>query len=174
LAVYAQLAQRDPENQRIAAAVAELTPATPAAPEPAPPAPEPLPRFAAGETGGRSVGQLFGALLAATRPVVAPTIHPPAFEQPKRGSGEPTRPAQESLSLSSVFGEEPASSGAGAGSVADSGPGEPSFDEFFAPATGSAADLELPRTPESDSGGMAAQVPEDLEQFNAWLRGLKR
>jgi hypothetical protein len=170
LAVYAQLAQREPENQRIGEALARLTPEAPAA---ATPAPEPAPRYAASDTGGRSVARLFGSLLAASRPAVVPTIHPPAFEQPKRGSGEPTRPAQESLSLSSVFGEESAPSGP-ANAAADSSPGEPSFDEFFAPATGPAADLELPRSPESDAAGMAAQVPEDLEQFNAWLRGLKR
>ncbi len=170
LAVYAQLAQREPENDRIAAALAGLTPNAPA---PVAPAPVPAPKFAASDTGGRSVGQLFGRLLAAARPNVAPTVHPPAFEQIKRGSGEPTRPAQETLSLSSVFGEESASS-APADTALDSSAGEPSFDEFFAPATGPAAELELPRTPESDSAGMPAQVPEDLEQFNAWLRGLKR
>jgi tetratricopeptide (TPR) repeat protein len=170
LAVYAQLAQREPENERIAAALARLTPEPSLTREPAP---EPSPRFAASDTGGRSVAQLFGPLLAAVRPTVASTVHPPAFEPPKRGSGEPTRPAQESLSLSSVFGEESTPS-APAGTAADSNAGEPSFDEFFAPATGPAADLELPRTPESDTGGMPSQVPEDLEQFNAWLRGLKR
>ncbi len=165
-AVYAQLAQREPDNQRIAAALASLTPEPRAAEAPAP-------RFAASDTGGRSVGQLFGSLLARARPSVAPTIHPPAFEQPKRVSGEPTRPAQESLSLSSVFGEESAPSRP-AGTAAENNAGEPSFDEFFAPATGPAAEVELPRTPESDAAGAPAQVPEDLEQFNAWLRGLKR
>lgn len=171
LAVYAQLAQREPDNARIAAALASLTPDAPA-PE-AHAALIPAPKFAASDTGGRSVGQLFGSVLSAARPNVAQTIHPPAFEAPKRGSGEPTRPAQESLSLSSVFGEESAPPGP-AGTASDSNAGEPSFDEFFAPATGPAADLELPRTPESDAEGAPAQVPEDLEQFNAWLRGLKR
>jgi hypothetical protein len=52
---------------------------------------------------------------------------------------------------------------------------EPSFDEFFAPATGSSADAELPKLPsEAEAEAISAQVPEDLEQFNAWLRGLKR
>jgi tetratricopeptide (TPR) repeat protein len=169
LAVYVQLAQRDPHNERITEALARL------APEPPPPAPAPptapVERYAAAETGGRSVGQLFQSLLSAPRPVPAPAIHPPAFEQPKRVTGEPTRPAQESLSLSAVFGEEASPAGP-AGAPAENSPGEPSFDEFFAPATGSSADAELPRTP--DAGAEPAQVPEDLEQFNAWLRGLKR
>ena len=107
------------------------------------------------------------------RPQLAPAIHPPAFEPPRRGSGEPTRPAQDSLSLSSVFGED-APAPRPTGAPADSNAGEPSFDEFFAPATGRASELELPRSPESEAEGSPAQVPEDLEQFNAWLRGLKR
>jgi tetratricopeptide (TPR) repeat protein len=165
-AVYTQLALRDPDNERIAAALTRLAPEPSSAP-----APEPVQRFAASETGGRSVAELLQSLLAATRPTPASAIHPPAFESPKRVTGEPTRPAQESLSLSAVFGEE-SSSPAPAGAPREASTGEPSFDEFFAPATGPAADTELPRDP--DSGAMSAQVPEDLEQFNAWLRGLKR
>lgn len=170
LAVYVQLAQREPDNERIAAALARLTPDVP--PPPPAPAPEPPRPFAASDTGGRSVGQLFGALLSAARPTPAPAIHPPAFEPPKRGNGEPTRPAQESLSLSAVFGEGGTPVGP-AGTNTDPPAGEPSFDEFFAPATGS-AEVELPRAPGSETNAMPAPVPEDLEQFNAWLRGLKR
>lgn len=168
LAVYAQLAQRDPDNERIAAALTRLAP-TPVAPPV--PTPEPVAQYAASETGGRSVGQLFQSLLSASRPTPAAAIHPPAFEPPKRVTGQPTRPAQDSLSLSAVFGEETAPSGP-AGAPQEGSPGEPSFDEFFAPATGSSDDTDLPRTP--DTAGQPAQVPEDLEQFNAWLRGLKR
>lgn len=167
-AVYTQLALRDPDNERIAAALTRLAPEPSSAPAPAP---EPIQRFAASETGGRSVAELLQSLLSATRPTPASAIHPPAFESPKRVTGEPTRPAQESLSLSAVFGEE-SSPAAPAGAPREAATGEPSFDEFFAPATGPAADSELPRDP--DSGAMSAQVPEDLEQFNAWLRGLKR
>jgi tetratricopeptide (TPR) repeat protein len=168
LAVYAQLAQRDPDNQRIAAALTRLAP-EPAAPPT--PTPKPVQPFAASETGGRSVGELFRSLLAASRPTPASAIHPPAFELPKRVTGQPTRPSQESLSLSAVFGEEHAPSGP-AGAPQEGAPGEPSFDEFFAPATGSSGETELPKAP--DAGAQPAQVPEDLEQFNAWLRGLKR
>ncbi|HEY9518621.1 MAG TPA: hypothetical protein VIQ98_05155, partial [Gemmatimonadales bacterium] len=68
------------------------------------------------------------------------------------------------------FGDDAAPAGPASPPVA---PGsEPSFEEFFAP--GSAADAELPRPPEHDAATAASQVPEDLEQFNAWLRGLKR
>lgn len=167
-AVYTQLAIRDPDNARIAAALTLLAPEPSAAP---PSASEPSQRFAASETGGRSVAELLQSLLSASRPTPASAIHPPAFETPKRVAGEPTRPAQESLSLSAVFGEEALPAGP-AGAPREDSAGEPSFDEFFAPATGPSAETELPRAPDSDA--RSAQVPEDLEQFNAWLRGLKR
>jgi hypothetical protein len=167
LAVYTQLAQRDPWNERVRAAAAALQ--LELAPPPPPPAPEPpAERFAAAETGGRSVQALFGALLAARRPAIATAIHPPAFEPPKAPSGEPTRPAQDALSLSAVFGDEAAP----AGPASPPPPAEPSFDEFF--AAGSASDAELPKPPGQESAAAATQAPEDLEQFNAWLRGLKR
>jgi tetratricopeptide (TPR) repeat protein len=169
LAVYTQLSLRDPDNRRLAEVAAalseELTP-----PAPPPPPEEPAPRYAAAETGGRSVQSLFGALLSASRPAVATAIHPPAFEAPRRPAGEPTRPAQEPLSLGAVFGDD--ATPAGPASPPVSSGSEPSFEEFFAP--GSAADAELPRPPEHDPATAASQVPEDLEQFNAWLRGLKR
>ncbi len=169
LAVYTQLSLREPGNDRIAAAAASLQQElSPLAPPPLPE--EPAPRFAATETGGRSVHSLFGALLSASRPAVATAIHPPAFEAPRRPAGEPTRPAQDALSLSAVFGDEASPSGPAA-TPAESA-GEPSFDEFFAP--GASAESELPKSPGTESAAAASQVPEDLEQFNAWLRGLKR
>jgi hypothetical protein len=168
LAVYMQLSLREPGNDRIAAAVAGLThELSPPAPPPPPPALEP--RYAASETGGRSVHALFGALLSASRPAVATAVHPPAFEPPRRPAGEPTRPAQDALSLSAVFGDEAAPSGPAAPPVDSAS--EPSFDEFFTP--GGSAESELPKPPGSGPS-TASQIPEDLEQFNAWLRGLKR
>lgn len=168
LAVYTQLSLREPGNDRIAAAAAGLQHEL--SPPPPPPPPEvPEPRFAASETGGRSVHALLGSLLSASRPAVATAVHPPAFEQPRRPAGEPTRPAQDALSLSAVFGDEAGPSGPAAPPVDSTG--EPSFDEFFAP--GASAESELPRPPGNEPAA-ASQVPEDLEQFNAWLRGLKR
>jgi hypothetical protein len=169
LAVYTQLSLRDPDNRRLAELAAALSEEL-APPAPSAPPQEPAPRYAAAETGGRSVQSLLGALLSASRPAVATAIHPPAFEAPRRPAGEPTRPAQEPLSLGAVFGDEAAPAGPASPPVA---PGtEPSFEEFFAP--GSSADAELPRPPDHDAAAAASQVPEDLEQFNAWLRGLKR
>jgi len=174
LAVYAQLAQRDPANERFAAALkglqAELAPPAPP-PPPSAPLAEPK-RYDAITTGGRSVAELFASLLTAERPAVASTIHPPAFEAPRRPLGEPTRAAPDSLSLSAVFGEEGGPSGP-AGGPPEPGPTEPSFEQFFTPAEGPTADMELPKSSGSEAV-MSSMAPEDLEQFNAWLRGLKR
>jgi hypothetical protein len=79
--------------------------------------------------------------------------------------GAPTRPAHDSLSLSSVFGEEstptpPAVSAAGGG-----GQGGVSYDEFFG-APGASTTPRSPRAPDSKS--------DDLDQFHAWLQNLKR
>ena len=169
LAVYTQLSLRDPDNRRLAEVAAALSEEL-APPAPPPPPEAPAPRFAAAETGGRSVQSLFGALLSASRPTVATAIHPPAFESPRRPAGEPTRPAQEPLSLGAVFGDDAAPAGPASPPVSSGS--EPSFEEFF--ASGSSADAELPRPPEHDPASAGSQVPEDLEQFNAWLRGLKR
>ncbi len=145
LAVYTQLLRRDPGNQRMISAVAELggPPAQPAAAQEEPAAPPPPPRrYDAGSTGGRSVGDFLGGLLSASRPSSsAKVVHPPAFEA-QRDTQEPERQAA------------------------------PSFDEFFAPTAGSrttaprASDTGLADSPRSEDA-------EDLEQFNAWLRGLK-
>ncbi|HEV8599905.1 MAG TPA: tetratricopeptide repeat protein [Gemmatimonadales bacterium] len=179
LAVYSQLAQREPGNERVAAAFSrlqsELVPPAPPTPPPAAPAAEaPSPRrsLAAAATGGRSVGELFASVLRAERPSVTSAIHPPAFEPPRGPSGEPTRPAPESLSLSAVFGEEAAPAGP-AGAPPEPGSAEPSFEQFFTPAEGSTAEVQLPKPP-NDQAVMSSLAPEDLEQFNAWLRGLKR
>lgn len=177
LAVYSQLVQREPGNERVAAAFvrlqAELAPPAPPPPaEAVEPVAEPRRRYDAAATGARSVGDLFAALLRAERPSVAPTIHPPAFEAPRRPSGEPTRAAPDSLSLSAVFGEEATRAGP-AGGPPDPGSGEPSFEQFFTPAEGSTAEVQLPKPPD-DQTVMSSLAPEDLEQFNAWLRGLKR
>lgn len=174
LAVYSQLVQREPANLRIAAAFSQLqSELAPLAPLPVPPAAVDEPRrYDAVTTGGRSVAELFAALLAAERPAVAPTIHPPAFEAPRRPMGEPTRAAPDSLSLSAVFGEEAAPAGPAAGPP-EPGPAEPSFEQFFTPAEGPTADIELPKSSDSQTV-MSSMAPEDLEQFNAWLRGLKR
>jgi hypothetical protein len=127
-----------------------------------PPAAQPVRSYGAGATGGRSVAQLFKAILSSRPPVQAPAA--PIRHAPAPGAGAPTRPAADALSLSSVFGEEgteapPAvpSPGQGAGSV--------SFDDFFSSSSTSPASRP-PRAPDPKK--------DDLDQFHAWLQNLKR
>ncbi|MBM4186485.1 MAG: tetratricopeptide repeat protein [Gemmatimonadetes bacterium] len=83
LAVYSQLAEREPRNERIATAVAALQ-------EELRPAPSGLPAFAAVLTGGQSVRGFFEQLLAARRPASQP-------------AGD--------LSLGAIFGDEAPAAG---------------------------------------------------------------
>jgi hypothetical protein len=98
--------------------------------------------------------------------VVATATSVPAAE----AEGAPTRPAHDSLSLSSVFGDEgtptppavPVSAAAAPPTPADGGV---SFDEFYSPR-------------DRDDAPRAARVSDsksdDLDQFHAWLQNLKR
>jgi hypothetical protein len=72
-----------------------------------------------------------------------------------------------------VFGDESGPPGPAAG-PAEVSPAEPSFEQFFTPIEGGTPQMELPKPPDSDAPAMSTSVPEDLEQFNTWLRGLKR
>ncbi len=141
LAVYAQLRQREPDNERIAALADEL--ALSLAPPPPPPAPEPPPepvrRHDAANTGGTAVKDFLTTLFAAGRPRPATTVHPPAFDREEEDKA-------------------------------------PSFDEFFAtenppaPVSGSPpSELMSERAEVTPRSGEV----EELEQFHAWLRGLK-
>ncbi|MEK7381544.1 MAG: hypothetical protein AAB075_11075, partial [Gemmatimonadota bacterium] len=86
---------------------------------------------------------------------------------------EPTRDAGGPLSLADVFGEDaaaaqPAIAAEDRPQAAPANPAsealEPSYDEFFGAGSG------------GDDGPTAAVSTESehLEQFNEWLRGLKR
>jgi hypothetical protein len=163
LAVYSQLALREPGNQRIEAAKARLqTELAPAAPGPA--SEVPVRQLAVATTGGRPATTWLAQVFAVGPPRAAAPVHPPAFEPP--AAAEPTRAATDTLSLSSVFGDEPVPPAPADSSqtLEESGP---SFDEFF----GTPAEA-APITGDAPSG--SGQPIEDLEQFNAWLKGLKR
>ena len=168
LTVYRHLADRSPGDPRLLQKIGELEGA---ASEPAPVEPEPpAPAWSVTVTRGRSVKEFLGEILAARPPAVAtgPAVHGEA--SPASGAdreGAPTRPAHDSLSLSSVFGEEstpnaPAVPAAGAGPSTQGGV---SFDEFFG-APGGPATARPARSPDSKS--------DDLDQFHAWLQNLKR
>jgi len=101
--------------------------------------------------------------------------------------GEATRPATDSISLDQVFGDE----GSGSSSVVpEPAPPTPSpapqetggfsFDQFFSstepPAGGGEVAPASPQPPARSSGGRLRPPVEDegdLDQFQAWLRGLK-
>lgn len=139
LAVYRQLLEREPGNERIAAAAADLSASlAPQQPVIEAPIPPPPPRFDSQSTGGRSVKELFSAVLSAGRPRPAAAVHPPAFDREENKA--------------------------------------PSFDEFFATeepaAPASAASVPEPIV-EAQRENLRAGDAEELEQFHAWLRGLK-
>ncbi|MEO8294162.1 MAG: tetratricopeptide repeat protein, partial [Gemmatimonadota bacterium] len=148
-------------------------------------------RFAASQTGGRSVRSYFGDLLA-TRLHGATNgggDEPPVdlSEESEKAtgfmeetfrtdadasvSGEPTRPASGPLSLSAIFGEDsspvpPVVAGPDSPPQA-SAPASP-FDEFFGerlPQSGSTTRIRSVR---------ADADQDDLDQFHKWLKGLKR
>ena len=135
-------------------------------PEPAPaaeaPAQAPKRAYAAGATGGRPVAQLLKDILSA-RPPAHSAPAPVRQVQGPGGSGAPTRPAADALSLSSVFGEE-APAAPPAMPTASQGTGV-SFDDFFG-SPGTVPASRTPRNPDPKN--------DDLDQFHAWLQNLKR
>jgi tetratricopeptide (TPR) repeat protein len=178
LTMYRHLEARSAGDPRLLRRIDELEAAThahePASAAPAAPGPaaaEPArPAWSVTATHGRSVKELLGAILAARPPAVpaGPAMHAEAARGagPDR-EGAPTRPAHDSLSLSSVFGEEsspnaPAVPAAGAVPAAQGGV---SFDEFFGPPAAPTS-ARPARAPDSKS--------DDLDQFHAWLQNLKR
>lgn len=127
-------------------------------------------------------------------------VVPPEVEaDPGAGApGEATRPATEGISLDAVFGDEGPRSSIPAAPAAPPVPAEPtappvvpsggggfSFDQFFSPAPSPApatagespAASGSPDAPAARPSGGRATPPiedeSDLDQFQAWLRGLK-
>jgi tetratricopeptide (TPR) repeat protein len=154
LTVYRHLESRT-GDERFRAKAAELE--SRAAPPPA---------YSVQQTHGQSVHAFLRGMLGARPPAASAA---PAQPDSQRGAPDasataaPTRPAHDSLSLSSVFGEEstptpPAVPAPGAA------PGGVSYDEFF--GTASSAPARPSRTPDAKS--------DDLDQFHAWLQNLKR
>ena len=153
------VAQAEAEARRSAAPPRQEPTAEPVASTPESVAPVEV-GYSVIETRGQSIAAFFQALLVARPPADPGT--PTAS-----GSGEggaPTRPAEDPLSLSSVFAEDGAPL---APPVATSGPAKEagvSFDDFF----GASADGST-RTP-----GSAEPGKDDLDQFHSWLQNLKR
>jgi hypothetical protein len=144
----------------------------PARPEPQPEAPEPVhepaarvqeePPPAGRATKGPSVAVFFRAMLA-ERPPAEVSGHL-AVPAPPSDSGAPTRPAQDGLSLSSVFGEEGSPVPPAVPAPEQKADAGVSFDDFFG------------RKPEGATTKEARADPgkDDLDQFQSWLQNLKR
>jgi tetratricopeptide (TPR) repeat protein len=175
LTVYRHLESRNAGEPRFAEKIAELEhaaatrapePAAVAEPVPTPMPEPPRPAYSVHETHGQSVQAFLRGVFGGRLPAGSVTSHPESARTAAADpDGAPTRPAHDSLSLSSVFGEEstptpPAVSAAGGG-----GQGGVSYDEFFG-APGASTTPRPPRAPDSKS--------DDLDQFHAWLQNLKR
>jgi tetratricopeptide (TPR) repeat protein len=177
LAIYRQLARERPDDPRLASIVAGLASEVDTAPAA-------RPAYAAVETGGRSVAELLRGILAERLAAAPPALE--RFPEPEavpefrsrdevlsdaEDQGEPTRPADDHLTLGAVFGEEDGGAlpaVASPGSPAAQEDGGLSFDEFFGPPP--AVEADATRTsPPAPSGD-----PDDLDQFHAWLQSLKR
>ena len=118
--------------------------------------------YVAVDTGGESVESFFRGLADARPAGVEGAVD-------DDGEGAPTRPARDPLSLSAIFGEEPAAAQPppkATEPVQRSGaPDAFSFDQFFG-GTAPGAATTGPR--------QAMPSDEDLDQFQHWLKSLKR
>jgi len=97
-------------------------------------------------------------------PVSMPAQTPPSVFSHSEPQGRPTRAASNELSLDHVF--------RGAPEAAPPPDGGFSFDQFFSDSQASTVDAAA-TTPESGGGEESADA-HDIEQFTAWLEGLKK
>ncbi|HUR95432.1 MAG TPA: tetratricopeptide repeat protein [Gemmatimonadales bacterium] len=175
LTVYRHLVSRGGGEPRFQEKIAELEQlvAKPGTAEPEPAAAEPTsapaPVYSVLVTHGQSVQGLLRNVLAARPPAIAsgPAVHGTTRSGGEEAGGAPTRPAHDSLSLSSVFGEESTPTQPAVPSGAGGGPGQSgvSFDEFFGGSGAPSAPRPV-RAPDAKG--------DDLDQFHAWLQNLKR
>ncbi len=164
--VYQILLARTPRDARLAERLAEV--------EAAQQAGRRRLSFVAVETGGESVESFFRALAGARpgSPGAAGTMSSALVAQgevTEPGGGAPTRPASDPLSLSAIFGEEPQPASTPPPPAVAEPPARPaqdafSFDQFFGAAPGGGPGPSRPSGPRD----------EDLDQFQHWLKSLKR
>jgi len=175
LRVYRQLAERTPGDVHLRERVAELT----ASVAEGSAARRAAAAFGAAATGGQSVATLFRELLGSLLPegLLGGARETTEGREDEQGGGAPTRPAQDSLSLSAIFGEDaspirptvtPATPSADT-SGSDAGKAGVSFDQFFGDRTAGPGP-----GPASVRRASQGGREEDLDQFQNWLKGLKR
>jgi hypothetical protein len=214
--VYRALLASNPGNATLEAGLAALEESGVA--KVADTEPEVAVNYAAALTGGTNVKAFLAEVLAARpysldvdldsestgdpdRDLDAPTAMDTAFAEDEREDAEaaPARPAEDEMSLASVFGDEAPQGEPGeinavpGGSAADEPSSDMSFDQFFGTAAPSTADespavldesaTQLDESPVSSDESPPAEPdsqPEeddagedDDEDFKAWLKSLK-
>jgi len=180
LGVYRILYDRNPANERLRQRIIDLEAALAAQV-----AADAAPSYAASVTGGRAVAAFLGGLLK-SRPAPVTLPEAPAASVPEvvqeapevRGeeavaSGEPTRPADDRLSLGAVFGEDasPVPPASAAAAARSGGAGGFSFDDFFGKADSAPSGRSSTGSQRAVRG---ADEGDDLDQFHSWLQSLKR
>jgi hypothetical protein len=156
LNVYRILAARTPNDPRLAQRICDLEAAQSAGGR--------RMSYVAVDTGGESVESFFRSLSDARPAGPGEPVH----EGDDSGGGAPTRPASDALSLSAIFGEDTSAAASTSVGEPPARPGNPdsfSFDQFFG---GSGA------APSSTGPRQAMPTDEDLDQFQNWLKSLKR
>ena len=114
----------------------------------------------------RSLDDLFPDAPVPARAEAAAQTLATAFGRPEP-QGRPTRAASNELSLDHVF--------RGAPDGAPAADGGFSFDQFFSDSRASTSDVAAPASSSPDSGrGSNSGDAHDIEQFTAWLEGLKK
>jgi hypothetical protein len=144
-----------------------LSPLPNAEPVVAPPADPIDPVASLDSPARRSLEDLFPDTPVAPRTEAAAQTLATAFGRGEP-QGRPTRAASSELSLDKVF--------RGAPEGATQADGGFSFDQFFSDARPSAGDVAAPAMSPPDTGRNAGPAGDahDIEQFTAWLEGLKK
>lgn len=166
LAVYRLLYQRHPDDLRLREKVDELETEAAADDSSRPPL-EPLTASDPAHSVGALLRTLLRARPAGTRESWPDTSHAEglaAGERDRSGEGSPTRPAEDHLSLSDVFGDDTSPVPPAVPAAEESAASGVSFDAFFGD-TG---------TPAPASSRSPSRDDEDLDQFHSWLQNLKR
>ena len=177
LTVYRHLESRNAGEPRFAEKIAELERAAARArrrprrggarrPTPAPEPPRPA--YSVLETQGQSVQAFLRGVLAARLPAgaVAGARRAGRARPAADPDGAPTRPAHDSLSLSSVFGEESTPTPPAVSGGRRAAAGRRLVRRVLRRAGAARPRRGPPRAPDSKS--------DDLDQFHAWLQNLKR
>jgi hypothetical protein len=179
LRVYRALLGEKPGDKHLAAKVRELESPAAGRKPPLEPATAFLRRVWRGEPAPVAPPEPVGALETAF--AAAPRVTDAVGENGGAAAGAPTQAAEDVISLDAVFGDQ-----VGRGGAADLPTPQPppsaepqrgasggfSFDDFFGATPGATAATPS-RSPRAARPSRPQPEDEDLDQFQAWLKGLK-